>query len=202
VIAAGIIIVAIIAISFYSWRLGQKEIEAGNALSRVILAGNEQTADACLKVAADFPGTKAGQRAALRGAAALFAAGKYADAQAQFQKFLDTYSDSPLAPEAQLGVATSLDAQGKLDLAASAYENVINLSSDQNVTAVARLGLAQIQEQEGRPTDAKRNYEEVARLNPNSSLVSEAVMRAAQLKTESPAVIQTNSTTVPFNLTP
>jgi TolA-binding protein len=199
-IAAGIIIVAILAISFYSWRLGQKEIEAGNALSRVVLGGNGQTADACLKVAADFPGTKAGQRAVLQGAAALFAAGRYADSQAQFQKFLDTYSDSSLALEAQLGVATSLDAQGKLDLAARAYQNVINSSSDQNVTAVARLGLAQIQEQQGKLTDAQKNCEEVARSNPNSSLTSEAVMRVVQLKTKSPAVMQTNAAPVPFNL--
>jgi TolA-binding protein len=200
VIAAAIIIVAIIAISFYSWRLGQREIEAGNALSRMLLAGNGQTADACLKVAADFLGTKAGQRALLQGAAALFAADRYADAQVQFQKFLDTYSDSPLAPEAQLGVATSLDAQGKLDLAAGAYQNVINRSSAANVTAAARLGLAQIQEQQGKPADAQRNYEEVARLNPNSSLASEAAMNASQLKTKSPAVIQTDAAPVPFNL--
>jgi TolA-binding protein len=199
-LAAGIIIVAIIGISFYSWRQGQKEIEAGNALSRVVLAGNGQTAEACLKVAADFPGTKAGQRAALQGAATLFAAGRYADAQAQFQKFLDNYPDNSLAPEAQLGVATSLDAQGKLDLAAGAYQNVINRSSDQNVTATARLGLAQIQEQQGKSADAQKNYEEVARLNPNSSLASEAAMNASQSKSQPPAEMQTNAAPVSFNL--
>jgi TolA-binding protein len=199
-IAAGIIIVAIISVSFYSWRLGQKEIEAGNALSRVLLAGNGRTAGAYLKVAADFPGTKAGQRAALQGAADLFAAGEYVEAQAQFQKFLDTYSDSSLTSEAQLGVATSLDAQSKLDLAASAYQNAISRSSDQNVIAAARLGLAQIQERQGKFADAQKNYEEVARSNPNSSLASEAVMRAAQLKTQSPDVKQPSTAPIPFNL--
>jgi TolA-binding protein len=199
-IAAGIIVVAIIALSFYSWRLGQREIEAGNAFSRVVLSGNGQTTDACLKVAADFPGTKAGQRAMLQGAAMLFVAGRYADAQAQFQKFLNTYPDNSLTSEARFGVATSLDAQGKLSLAAGTYQNVINNSSELSVIAAARLGLAQIQEQQGDVADAQKNYEEVARSNPNSSLASEAVMRAVQSKTKSPAAIQTNAAPVPFNL--
>jgi predicted negative regulator of RcsB-dependent stress response len=200
-IAAGIIVVAIIALSFYSWRLGQREIEAGNAFSRVILSGGGgQTADACLKVAADFPGTKAGQRAMLQGAAMLFVAGRYADAQAQFQKFLDTYPDNSLTSEARFGVATSLDAQGKLNLAAGTYQNVINSSSEPSLIAAARLGLAQIQEQQGDVADAQKNYEEVARSNPNSSLASEAIMRAVQSKTKSPAAIQTNAAPVPFNL--
>ena len=77
-----------------------------------------QQADLYLKIAADYQGTSAGQRALLQGAAMLFAAGRYADAQTQFQKFLDAYPDSFFAAQAALGVATSLDAQGKTDLAA------------------------------------------------------------------------------------
>ena len=55
---------------------------------------------------------------------------KYADAQTQFQKFLDAHPDSFFAAQAALGVAASLDAQGKTDLAAGAYQRVISIASD------------------------------------------------------------------------
>ena len=44
-----------------------------------------------MKIAVDYAGTSAGQRALLEGATALFTTGKYADAQTGFQKFLDAY---------------------------------------------------------------------------------------------------------------
>src|SRR5271154_5013049 len=117
---AAFIVVAIFVFSFYSYRQNQRESAAGLALTQAGMSGGGELADACLKVAADYSGTLAGQRALLQGAAALFTSCKYADAQAQFQKFLDTYPDNSLTPQAALGVAASLDAQGKTDLAISA----------------------------------------------------------------------------------
>ena len=93
---SGVIVVAAGVISFYSWQRGQNEITAGKALTQMMSsiprnATASQQADLYLKIAADYPGTPAGQRALLQAAATLFAAGKYADAQAQFQKFLDAH---------------------------------------------------------------------------------------------------------------
>src|ERR1700722_20184362 len=80
--------IAVFLISFYSWRQNQRQIEAGDAFTRAFISGNAgQPTDAFLKIAADYSGTGAGQRALLQGAALLFVSGKYADAQAQFQKF-------------------------------------------------------------------------------------------------------------------
>ena len=113
-----VIVVAAGVISFYSWHRDQNEIAAGMALTQVMRsiprnATASQQADFYLKIATDYQGTTGGQRALLQGAAILYAAGRYADAQAQFQKFLDTYPASFFAAQAALGVATSLDAQGQ-----------------------------------------------------------------------------------------
>ena len=110
----GVVVVIATLISFYSWQRDQKEITAGKALTQSVMfaprndAGNQQ-ADLFLKIAGDFQGTSAGQRALLQGAAMLFEAGRYADAQTQFQKFLDIHPDGFFAAQAALGVATSLE---------------------------------------------------------------------------------------------
>src|SRR6187431_2803100 len=71
VVAAGLII------GFMAWRKGEKEIEAGNALSAVSVPQNAGVAnrtdapEAYLKVASDFPNTKTAPRALL------LAAGEY-----------------------------------------------------------------------------------------------------------------------------
>ena len=64
-----------------------KEIAAGQALTQVVISSGAPTADALLKIATEQAGTAAAQRALLQGAAALFGAGKFPEAQAQFQKY-------------------------------------------------------------------------------------------------------------------
>jgi TolA-binding protein len=199
---AAFLAILIFLMAFYSWRQNQKEILAGKALTQIIVSPNDQSADAYFKVAADYSATLAGQRAFLQGAAALFAAGKFSDAQTQFQKFLDTYPDSAFTSQANLGVAASLDAQGKLDLAAAAYQRVRSGSSDTPTVNAAKFATARIDEQQGRISDALNLYADIARSNPNNSLGSEAALRAMGLKTKPPAASTTDSpvTTTPFNL--
>ncbi len=73
--------------SFYSYRQNQREIAASEALTQASISDSGgQLADACLKIAADYAGTSAGQRALLEGATALFTTGKYADAQTAVPK--------------------------------------------------------------------------------------------------------------------
>src|ERR1017187_1762817 len=132
---AAILIAAIFLYSFFSWQREQNEIAAGKALTQLALsppstANTGHPAEAYLKIAADYSGTPGGRRAWLQGAAALFAAGRYADAQLQFQKFLDAYPDGDFSAPAALGVAASLEAQGKLDPAVGAYQRIVNGFSD------------------------------------------------------------------------
>jgi predicted negative regulator of RcsB-dependent stress response len=185
VFGAVFVVIAIFVFSFYSYRQNAREVDAGNAMTQAVVSSSgSQLADACLKVATDYPGTLAGQRALLQGAAVLFEAGKYADAQAQFQKFLDTYPDNVLTPQAALGVAASLDAQGKTDQAFSAYQNAVNQTSDANTAAGAKFAIARITEAQGKFADAEKLYEDIARAFQGSSMGSEAGMRAMELKTK------------------
>jgi len=200
---AVLVIVAIFVFSFYSYRQNENEIAAGQALTQALVStGGSGLADACLKVAADYSGTPAGQRALLQGATALFTTGQYADAQTQFQKYLDTYPDGFFAPQAALGVAASLDAQGKTDLSISAYQKAISQSSNGNVVADAKFALARIAETQGKFADAEKLYVEVARTFPNSSVGSEAGRRAMELKMKSPppAVAPAPAAAEPFTL--
>jgi predicted negative regulator of RcsB-dependent stress response len=199
----GVIVVVAVLISFYSWQRDQREINAGKALTQIMLSaprnatGNQQ-ADSFLKIAGDYQGTSAGQRAWLQGAALLFEAGRYADAQTQFQKFLDAHPDSMFAAQAALGVATSLDAQGKTDLAAGAYQRVIGISSDAMAANSAKYALAQIDERQNKLTDALKLYEDIVHNNPNSSLASEAGLRAMELKMKLPSAPPSTAPAAPF----
>ncbi len=188
IIATGVFAAVLFLYSLYSYKQSQKSIAAGEALTQAVMSSNGgQLAEACLKIASDYPGTPASQRALLEGGSALFTAGKYAEAQPQFQKFLETYPDNYFTPQAQLGVAASLDAQGKSDQAAIAYQRAAGQTADASVALSAKFALAQIAETQGKPADAVRLYEEITRAYPNTSMGSEAGMRAVELKTKLPA---------------
>ena len=202
--ATGIIIAAVLVFYFVSSQREQREIDAGRALTDAVIAGGAaQSAEGLLKISADYPSTIAGQRAWLQGAATLFAAGRYADAQAQFKKFLDAHPDGAFSDQAALGVAASLDAQGKDDLAVGAYQRFLNGSSDDMAVSIAKLATARIYESQGKLKEALSLYQDVARANPNGSLGSEASVRAMQLQTKSqpePASTAPNIPSAPFNL--
>jgi TolA-binding protein len=204
---AALLAIAIFVFSFYNYEQNKKEINAGEALTQAGMANTGgQLADACLKIAADYSGTLAGQRALLQGATALFAVDRFADAQVQFQKFLDSYPDNSLAPQAALGVAASLDAQGKTDAAIAAYQKAIGQTSDPNVVSTAKFALARIDEAQGKSADADKLYSEISRAYPNSSMAYEAGLRDAELKAKSPAkpsaAVSTSTApaTAPFKL--
>ena len=192
VLGLGIVVIAVALVSYYFWRQNQLEIDAGQALTQLLIStppnsDANQLMDAYSKVAADFAGTQSGGRALLLGATALFEGGKYGEAQAQFQKYLDTYPGGAFSASAALGVAAGLEAQGKTDLAASAYQRVISGFSDPTAGDMAKFALAKIDEQRGKLAEAEKFYQEVARNNPNTPLGSEAAFRAFQLRPKSPA---------------
>jgi TolA-binding protein len=202
-LGGGVIVAAAMLISYYSWQRDQKEITAGKALTQLLTSpvrrdAGSQPADLFLKIASDYEGTSAAQRAWVQGAAILFAAGRYADAQTQFQKFLDAHPDGFFAAQAALGVATCLDAQGKTDLAAGAYQRVISISADANAANSAKFAVAQIDERQGKLTDAVNLYEDIVRYNPESSLGSEAGLRAMEVKMKLQSASPSAAPAAPF----
>lgn len=206
-VALGIVIVILVAVvaAYYFWRQNQTEVDAGQALTQALMSVEAnsdagQLANAFLKIATDYSGTQGGGRALVLGASTLFESGKYPEAQAQFQSYLDTYHSGPFGSLAALGVATSLEAQGKIDAAANAYQRVINGYSEPNTVDAAQFALAKIDEQQGRFVEAENFYRTVARNNPNSAMGSEAAFRAYQLNLRSSTATPSNTVSTPFHL--
>ena len=208
IIGASVAAVVIALVSYYFWRQSQIEITAGKELTQLIIStppnsDASQLADAYLKIAADYPGTQSGKRALVLAAMTLFESSKYAEAQAQFQKYLDANPASTFSATAALGVAASLEAQGKTDAAANAYQQVISSYSDPNAVAAAQFALAKINEQQGKLIQAENFYQQVAHNNPNTSLGSEAAFQAFQLRSQASATLSTNApatSVAPFSL--
>jgi len=188
--AGGLAVVGLI-VALFLYRQNEADVAASEALSNVALpqmtgAARGDTADAYLKVAATYPNSRAGARALLLAAGSLFVEGKYAEAKAQFERFIREHRDSPFIGEALLGVAASLDAQGKSSDAITAYKDLIERHSADPVLPQARFALARLYEAQNQPEQARKLFEEVERSNPYGSLGSEAGMRLEELKIKYP----------------
>jgi tetratricopeptide (TPR) repeat protein len=181
--ALAVVVVAMGVLYFVSAQREQREMDAGQALTMLMVKppASGQSAEAFAQVASKYAGTAAGQRALLQAGAALFSAGKYADAQAQFQKFLDANPAGPLAATAQLGIAACLEAQNKPD-AVSAYQRVISLFAGTGSVPEAEFALGRLAEQQNKLTEAETHYENAARAAMGGSLAQESGIRASQLK--------------------
>lgn len=184
-----LIVVALgVIISFYLWQQGEKEVNAGEALSQVLantaFSGGTrvESPEAYLKVASQYAGTSSAAQALLLAGEAFFVAGRYSEAQAQFQRFIREYSGNPLIVQASLGTALSLDAQGKTDEAARAYKEVFERHPNANVVPQAKFSLARIYESQNKLDQARSLYEELARAE--SSTGTEAALRLEGLKTK------------------
>ena len=184
-------------VSFYFWYQGEREVKAGEALSNALaplaLSGSARTeaSEPFLKVAAEHPGTSAGGRALLFAAANLFAEGKYDAAQAQFQRFLRDYAQSPFLSQALLGVAACYDAQGKSNEAVTAYKELIDHHPTENAVPQAKFALARIYEAQNKIGQALSLYDELGRTY--GSVGSEAGMRAEELKLKYPNAVAASS---------
>ncbi len=201
--AAAALLLAIGVYYFIASQHEENEIAAGQAMTQLLVmpaAGTApgQAADALVALAAKYPGTAAAQRSLLQGAASMFAAGRYPDAAAQFQKSFDGNSSGPLAATALLGVAASLEAQGKLEPAAAAYQKVAANFSGTPSALPALCSLGRIAEEQGKPAEALNHYESAARAgNLGGSLAQMAALRAAELKTRLAAMPKTTPPTTP-----
>lgn len=176
-----------------AWSKKQKEIAASEALSKVLLAqvlsgSRTEAADGLLKVASAYGGTSGGAQARLLGGGALFAGGKPAEAQTQFEKFTREYVGHAFTPQAKLGLAACLATLGKTEDAARAYKDLAEHYPNANTAPQARFALGGIYESQGKLEDAVVLYEQVARTEANNSLGSEAGMCAEELRQKLPPV--------------
>lgn len=195
---AGIAVVIAIAVGIYFFLAGrqaQREVEAGQALTQLLIAspanlGAAPSANAFVQLAEKYAGTAAADRARLQAATTLYAAGSYEQAQAQFDKLVSAHAAGALAATAGLGLAASFEAQGKLDLAAQNYRKVMSGFADSTVAVTAKFSLARILEAQGKLNDAQTYYSEVERAPLAGSLGSEAGLHAREIKSKLAAAVQ------------
>ena len=176
---------------FLSTQRQQREQSAGEAYTKFQLNQPptltvQQVVDGYSKIANDYSGTLAAQRAQLQAAAMLFGAGRYADSQAAFQKFLDAGGSGALALGAQLGVAASLEAQGQLDAAAEKYHAVTTAYPESTEAITAKFAQGRVLELQGKPSEALTRYQDVARSPLAGSMAQEAAQRAAAIQAKLP----------------
>jgi predicted negative regulator of RcsB-dependent stress response len=189
-------------IAIVRYRSEQREVAASDALLKLkaTLSPAEGTApaepSAYLKVAQDFPGTAAAERAKYLAAAALFAQGNYTEAQNQFANFVREQPQSPFAATAAYGIATSLEAQGKTDEALAAYQNLAVRYPNASVLDEAKLAIARIHESKKQPEQALRVYDELTKGTAMGTAASEAASRRRTLLAAHPELAKTNAPAV------
>ncbi len=186
--AAGVALVVMI-IGFVVWQRDEKEAKASIEVSKVSLptaAGGGSmgaaTADAYLKVAAEYPDSKAAARAVLLAAGSFFGEGQWDQARLTFEKFTWEHRESPFMGSALLGIAASYDAQGKTNEAMTAYKDLVDRHPGENVVPQAKFALARLFEMQNMIEQARSLYEEVARPEAGNSLSSEAGILLEELR--------------------
>ncbi len=197
---AGVILIVFGTYFFITSRHEQREVDAGQAFTDRLLAASGPvggSADQFTKVAQDYDGTEAGKRATLQSASMLFDAGKFADAQAQFQKFLAGTSSGPLAATAQLGLAQCLAALGKNDDALAAFKHTLAAYPDTAAAYMAELTAGRLEEAQGKFTDAANDYQDLARNRVAGPLAQTAYDHLQTLQSRLPAAPAPKSTVAP-----
>ncbi|MGH7941994.1 MAG: YfgM family protein [Limisphaerales bacterium] len=189
--AAVIVLVIVLIILFFSWRHQQNQIDAGDALTQSLItippdANPAQLSRSYLAIADDYSGTPAAGRALLQGATVLFSQGKYTDARAYFQRYLDEHPDDEFAGIAALGVARCLEAEGRINDAMGAYQHVIDDFADAQCVNQARFSEAQISMEQGRYPEAFQNFQAVVQADPYGALGNEARQYAFELESKLP----------------
>jgi outer membrane protein assembly factor BamD (BamD/ComL family) len=192
-LGALIVILLAIGLGFFFWRTNEKDVASGQALTAVTLSYTGQggalrsgASDQLLKVANDYPGSKAGSRALLLAAGNLYVDGKYDECRKQFERFTREYKDSTFMGEALLGIASSYDAQSKTNEAVTAYKNLVEHHPGDPAVPQAKLALGRLYAATGKPEQAKTMFEDVERGEPGTTLSSEASLRLEDLHQKFP----------------
>jgi tetratricopeptide (TPR) repeat protein len=173
-VVAVVLVVIGFAIATMRYMRQQKEENASGALLALKPTLTPQTnvpppqASALLKVADEYSGTTAAERARILAATALFTEGRYADAEKEFSRFVKDFPESPWVAEAAYGVAASQEAQNKVTDAQASYQNVATAYANSSVADDAKLAQARIYEEQKKPDQALRLYNDLLAPRPGA----------------------------------
>jgi tetratricopeptide (TPR) repeat protein len=191
-------VVAVVAagIGIYVMQKNHREEVAAAALGDIRPPASMQddalltSAAPYLKVAENYAGTRAAERALILAGGILFDAGKFDDSRAAFDRFMSQYSSSPFAAQALLGVAASLEAQGKTADAAARYEDLVRHHGSDSSTVQAKSALARCYVALNKPEQALAIYEELTKAKGNDTWSSEAQIQAHELIVKFPNLVK------------
>src|SRR5690606_1229230 len=114
-----------------------------------------------LRVAQEYSGTSAAERARLLAAATYFTEGSYAEAEKEFSQFVRENPESPWVASAAYGTGAAQEAQNKLNEAQASYQNAAAAYANSAIADDAKLALARIYELQDKPDQALRLYNEL-----------------------------------------
>lgn len=211
----GVALIALVVLGFVTATLRymseQKEAKASAALLDLKPSLVQQTnlpavqASALLKVADDYKGTAAANRALLLAATALFTEGKYVEAEKEFTRLLQEHNDGPWAADAAYGQGAALEAQNKTNEAFAKYQAVATQYANSGVAEQAKLALARMHEARNQPDQALKIYNELAPASApgvRASGSAEAYRRRTALLKEHPELNALSATvTAPASVT-
>src|SRR5262245_11596199 len=223
-IAALVLVLIGFGIAILRYTNEQKELKASAALLALKPSLSQSTnlpplqPTALLKVAEEYHGTAAAERAQLLAAMTFFTEGRYAEAEKQFSQFVKDHPESPWVAEAAFGIAASQEAQNKITEAQASYQHVMTAYANTSLADSAKLSLARIFEGQKKPDQALRLYNELLAPRPGGQpgemrnatafQKKEALLRVhPELSTNiatrplpAPATVVTPSTNAPLQL--
>lgn len=186
VVGVGSVVIGIgIVVAFVIWQGVEKQKTASEALSMLLAAPEAPSGNALLAFADDHADTRAGARALLLAAGALFTEGEYPEAQSRFEQFLATQPVGPLTAKARFGVAACKEAQGQYEAAINDYKSIVENPASGNVIPQARFALGNLYVVQGQPELARQQYEELEDVA-GSWLAIKVQALLAELPTPSP----------------
>lgn len=177
-IIAAILVALIAAAGFAGYRYYhyRRDTAAAQALASAKSGPDYQ------KVIADYPGTAAGGTAALLFAEQERAAGKFADANATLQNFIDKNPQHELVGIARMAMGANLESLGKRDEALTTYQRIAAADPRGFNAPLALISQIHLLKEKNQIDEARRVCETVINQYRDSYLVGEATRQLRLLK--------------------
>ncbi len=188
-----IAILAIIAIAGYRFYRDRREATAST------LFGAAKTAAEYQEVISRYGDTSAAASAYLLLADAQRKQGKYSEANATLQRFLEKFPQHELASTARMAIAANLETMGKQDEALATYQQIASTNAGNFNAPMALIAQVHILQEKGRVDDARRICETIMMQYRDSYGALEA---GRLLRTLLPPAPQTPSVIAPPSISP
>lgn len=192
-VTVALVVVAVVVVASVRQKKAEHRLAANDALMHLDRMENgepyQPKAEEYQKIAQEFAGTPAAERASIMAAGSLFRDGKFFEAQAAFDAYLVQYPDGLFVSEAALGSAAAQDAAGQTNQAISAYQSVMSQFANQPAAHQASMSLAMLYERSGQPEMAHPIYDRLSKTTTRTSFNGEALRRKDDLEDRFPALV-------------